>query len=41
MSAAVTPAAAPKADERIPHDPANLIEVDVLRVFFPIRSGVF
>jgi oligopeptide transport system ATP-binding protein len=41
MSAAVTPAAAPKAPERVPHDPANLVEVDDLRVYFPIRSGVF
>jgi len=38
MTAAVEPAAPP---ERRPHDPANLVEVDDLKVHFPIRSGIF
>jgi oligopeptide transport system ATP-binding protein len=41
MSAAVTPVGAETAPERLPHDPANLVEVDDLRVYFPIRSGIF
>jgi oligopeptide transport system ATP-binding protein len=40
MTAAVSSADA-KAPERAPHDPANLVEVDDLRVYFPIRSGIF
>ena len=31
----------PAAAERLPHDPANLVEVDDLKVHFPIRSGIF
>jgi oligopeptide transport system ATP-binding protein len=38
MTATAAPAATP---ERIPHDPANLVEVDDLKVYFPIRSGIF
>jgi oligopeptide transport system ATP-binding protein len=41
MSAAVSPADKNAAPERAPHDPANLVEVDDLRVHFPIRSGIF
>jgi oligopeptide transport system ATP-binding protein len=38
MTAAVGPAATP---ERRPHDPTNLVEVDDLKVYFPIRAGIF
>jgi oligopeptide transport system ATP-binding protein len=41
MSAAVTTADAPAAPQRLAHDPANLVEVDDLKVHFPIRSGIF
>ena len=41
MSAAVKPADTKAAPARLPHDPANLVEVDDLRVHFPIRSGIF
>ena len=41
MTAAVSPAGEKSAPERVPHDPANLVEVDDLRVYFPIRSGIF
>jgi oligopeptide transport system ATP-binding protein len=34
-------AAPPATPERRPHDPANLVEVDDLKVHFPIRSGIF
>ncbi|MEO8437499.1 MAG: oligopeptide/dipeptide ABC transporter ATP-binding protein [Chloroflexota bacterium] len=39
MTTATAPAA--KGPERRPHDPANLVEVDDLKVYFPIRSGIF
>ena len=38
MTATIAPGVAPK---RRPHDPANLVEVDDLKVYFPIRSGIF
>jgi len=38
MTAAVEPV---KPPERRPHDPANLVEVDDLKVHFAIRSGIF
>jgi oligopeptide transport system ATP-binding protein len=42
VTATLEPKAAAKAaPERRPHDPANLVEVDDLRVYFPIRSGIF
>jgi oligopeptide transport system ATP-binding protein len=41
MSAAVSPADETVTRERVAHDPANLIEVDDLKVHFPIRSGIF
>ena len=41
MSVAVKPADTKAAPARLPHDPANLVEVDDLRVHFPIRSGIF
>jgi oligopeptide transport system ATP-binding protein len=41
MSAAVSPADETVTRERGAHDPANLIEVDDLKVHFPIRSGIF
>jgi oligopeptide transport system ATP-binding protein len=39
MTAAV--ASPPVAAPLTPHDPANIVEVDDLRVWFPIRSGIF
>ena len=38
----VTATATPAVPEGArPHDPANIVEVDDLKVYFPIRSGIF
>jgi len=43
MTATATPASAtpPAAAPLRPHDPANIVEVDGLQVYFPIRAGIF
>jgi oligopeptide transport system ATP-binding protein len=42
MTATAPTTSAPGATPAVrPHDPANLIEVDDLKVHFPIRSGIF
>jgi ABC-type microcin C transport system duplicated ATPase subunit YejF len=37
----VTATAPPATPELRPHDPANLVEVDDVKVHFPIRGGIF
>ena len=41
MTAIATPAAPTSPSAPRPHDPANIVEVDDLQVYFPIRSGIF
>jgi oligopeptide transport system ATP-binding protein len=41
MTATANPAAGAQPKPVRPHDPANLVEVDDLKVYFEIRSGVF
>jgi len=42
MTAMAKPEGASKAEAPVrPHDPANIVEVDGLKVYFPIRAGIF